>query len=88
MVEAIPKELQDVIDNFIRMQIMTVKPDSCIIDFFNDVRNCAVMTYEHISKIIRCDMLYEPNCAILCRVTTHMLMHVHLGMEGPFAFCP
>ncbi|RWR95959.1 Hydroxyproline-rich glycoprotein family protein, putative isoform 2 [Cinnamomum micranthum f. kanehirae] len=36
MVEAIPKELQEVIDDFIRMQVMTLKPDSCIIDFFND----------------------------------------------------
>lgn len=33
----IPALLQDVIERVVGMQIMTVKPDSCIIDFFNEV---------------------------------------------------
>ncbi|XP_030453726.1 RNA demethylase ALKBH10B isoform X3 [Syzygium oleosum] len=32
----IPALLQDVIERVVGMQIMTVKPDSCIIDFFNE----------------------------------------------------
>ncbi|XXG51236.1 hypothetical protein AAC387_Pa02g5053 [Persea americana] len=35
-VEAIPTLLQDVIDRFVRLQVMSVKPDSCIIDFFKE----------------------------------------------------
>ncbi|XP_024193057.1 RNA demethylase ALKBH10B isoform X1 [Rosa chinensis] len=34
--EAIPPLLQDVIDRLVGMQVLTVKPDSCIIDFFNE----------------------------------------------------
>ncbi|XP_015868027.3 RNA demethylase ALKBH10B isoform X2 [Ziziphus jujuba] len=35
-IEAIPSLLQDVIDRLVGMQVMTVKPDSCIIDFYNE----------------------------------------------------
>ena len=35
--ESIPSLLQDVIERLVGMQIMTVKPDSCIIDFYNEV---------------------------------------------------
>ncbi|KAF8407562.1 hypothetical protein HHK36_006696 [Tetracentron sinense] len=35
-IEAIPGLLQDVIERLVHMQVMTVKPDSCIIDFFNE----------------------------------------------------
>ncbi|XP_050375238.1 RNA demethylase ALKBH10B [Argentina anserina] len=34
--ETIPPLLQDVIDRLIGMHVLTVKPDSCIIDFFNE----------------------------------------------------
>ncbi|KAL5553327.1 hypothetical protein UlMin_040728 [Ulmus minor] len=34
--EAIPPLLQDVIDRLVGMQIFPMKPDSCIIDFFNE----------------------------------------------------
>ncbi|KAG9457323.1 hypothetical protein H6P81_001831 [Aristolochia fimbriata] len=34
--EAIPNLLQDVIDRLLQLQIVSVKPDSCIIDFFNE----------------------------------------------------
>ncbi|KAL4638017.1 hypothetical protein ACB092_03G120800 [Castanea dentata] len=34
--ESIPSLLQDVIERLVGMQIMTVKPDSCIIDFYNE----------------------------------------------------
>lgn len=37
--EAIPALLQDVIERLVGMQIVTVKPDSCIIDFYNEVVN-------------------------------------------------
>uniref|UniRef100_A0A5B6ZM95 Hydroxyproline-rich glycoprotein family protein n=1 Tax=Davidia involucrata TaxID=16924 RepID=A0A5B6ZM95_DAVIN len=35
-VESIPGLLQDVIERLVGMQVMTVKPDSCIIDIFNE----------------------------------------------------
>ncbi|XP_037495703.1 RNA demethylase ALKBH10B [Jatropha curcas] len=35
-VESIPTLLQDVIERFVNMQIMAVKPDSCIIDLYNE----------------------------------------------------
>ncbi|CAL5354618.1 unnamed protein product [Camellia sinensis] len=34
--ESIPGLLQDVIERLVGMQVMTVKPDSCIIDIFNE----------------------------------------------------
>lgn len=38
-IESIPAPLQDVIERLVGMQIVTVKPDSCIIDFYNEVVN-------------------------------------------------
>ncbi|XP_058078170.1 RNA demethylase ALKBH10B-like [Magnolia sinica] len=35
-VEPIPSLLQDAINQFLRLQVTTLKPDSCIIDFFNE----------------------------------------------------
>ncbi|XP_034922091.1 RNA demethylase ALKBH10B isoform X1 [Populus alba] len=35
-VESIPALLQDVIEHFVAMQVMTMKPDSCIIDIYNE----------------------------------------------------
>ncbi|KAJ6321871.1 hypothetical protein OIU77_011872 [Salix suchowensis] len=35
-VESIPALLQDVIERFVGMQVMTMKPDSCIIDIYNE----------------------------------------------------
>ncbi|XP_042479635.1 RNA demethylase ALKBH10B-like, partial [Macadamia integrifolia] len=35
-VEAIPGLLQDVIDHLVSLQVMNVKPDSCIVDFYNE----------------------------------------------------
>ncbi|TXG57129.1 hypothetical protein EZV62_018442 [Acer yangbiense] len=35
-IESIPALLQDVIDRLVGMQIMTTKPDSCIIDVYNE----------------------------------------------------
>ncbi|KAG6764343.1 hypothetical protein POTOM_031809 [Populus tomentosa] len=34
--ESIPALLQDVIEHFVAMQVMTMKPDSCIIDIYNE----------------------------------------------------
>uniref|UniRef100_A0A2P2M4Z0 Uncharacterized protein n=1 Tax=Rhizophora mucronata TaxID=61149 RepID=A0A2P2M4Z0_RHIMU len=35
-IEAFPALLQDIIDRWVDMQVMTVKPDSCIIDIYNE----------------------------------------------------
>ncbi|XP_043720220.1 RNA demethylase ALKBH10B-like [Telopea speciosissima] len=35
-VEAIPGLLQDIIDRLVSLEVMNVKPDSCIVDFFNE----------------------------------------------------
>ena len=37
--EAIPTLLQDIIDRFVRLEVMPTKAESCIIDFFNEVTN-------------------------------------------------
>lgn len=37
-VEAIPNLLQDILESLVSLQVTPVKPDSCIIDFFNEVR--------------------------------------------------
>jgi hypothetical protein len=42
-VESIPALLQDVIEHFVAMQVMTMKPDSCIIDIYNEVTTCGIM---------------------------------------------
>ncbi|KVH96381.1 hypothetical protein Ccrd_001535 [Cynara cardunculus var. scolymus] len=38
-IEPIPSLFQDVIEGLMAMQVLTVKPDSCIIDIFNEVKN-------------------------------------------------
>ncbi|XP_017699280.1 RNA demethylase ALKBH10B-like isoform X2 [Phoenix dactylifera] len=35
-VEAVPSSLQDILDRVVQLQVLTVKPDYCIIDFFNE----------------------------------------------------
>lgn len=35
-IESIPSFLQDVVERLVDLQVMTVKPDSCIIDFYNE----------------------------------------------------
>lgn len=47
--EAIPSLVQDVIDRLVGMQVLTVKPDSCIIDFFNEVVNIVQFFFDMIS---------------------------------------
>lgn len=37
--ESIPSLLQDVIGHLVGSQVLTVKPDACIIDFYNEVAN-------------------------------------------------
>jgi hypothetical protein len=36
-VESIPSLFQDIIERMVASQVMTVKPDACIIDFYNEV---------------------------------------------------
>lgn len=36
-VESIPSLFQDIIERLAASQVMTVKPDACIVDFFNEV---------------------------------------------------
>lgn len=37
-IEPIPSVLLDIIDRLVSKQIIPVKPDACIIDFFNEVK--------------------------------------------------
>ena len=37
--ESIPSLLQDVIAHLVGSQVVTVKPDACVIDFYNEVAN-------------------------------------------------
>lgn len=48
--------LQDVIERLLGMQVITVKPDSCIIDFFNEVACSGICL---ISLILVCGMLSQ-----------------------------
>ncbi|XP_010032031.2 RNA demethylase ALKBH10B isoform X2 [Eucalyptus grandis] len=61
----IPALLQDVIERVVGMQIMTVKPDSCIIDFFNEVDHSQPHTWPHwygrpvcVLFLTECDMTF------------------------------
>ena len=36
-VESIPSLFQDIIERMVSSQVMTVKPDCCIVDFYNEV---------------------------------------------------
>jgi len=36
-VESIPSLFQDIIERLAASQVMTVKPDACVVDFFNEV---------------------------------------------------
>jgi hypothetical protein len=35
--------LQELIDRLVGMQVLTVKPDSCIIDIYNEVTTSGIM---------------------------------------------
>ncbi|KAJ6805448.1 uncharacterized protein M6B38_180535 [Iris pallida] len=35
-VEPLPSLLRDVLDRFVQLQVLTVKPDFCVVDFFNE----------------------------------------------------
>lgn len=37
-IEPIPSFLSDIIESFVSKKIIPVKPDSCIIDFFNEIK--------------------------------------------------
>lgn len=79
-IEPIPGLLQDVIDRFIALQVITVEPDCCIVDFFNEV-----------SKIFYRNNLVQCQAALIrfsysIRVITHSLICGRVDMEGQFVF--
>jgi hypothetical protein len=79
--EAIPALLQDVIERLVGMQIVTVKPDSCIIDFYNEVVNNGTFFCIKV-----CDLPSWPNfMVIVCRVITRSRTTFHTGLGGLFA---
>lgn len=83
--EAIPSLLQDVIDRLVGMQVLTVKPDTCIIDFFNEVVNIVQFFFNMIRVL---DLPRDHNFVmIVCRVIIHILTCGHCGLEGLFASC-
>lgn len=67
----IPALLQDVIERVVGMQIMTVKPDSCIIDFFNEGDHSQPHSWPHwygrpvcVLFLTECDMTFGRVIAI------------------------
>ncbi|WOL02607.1 hypothetical protein Cni_G11326 [Canna indica] len=44
-VEAIPRLLQDVFDRLVELQVLPVKPDFCVIDFFNEGEHSQPQTW-------------------------------------------
>lgn len=44
-IDPIPGLFQDVIERLMAMQIVTTKPDSCIIDIFNEVSSDIILFY-------------------------------------------
>ncbi|KAF8015551.1 hypothetical protein BT93_H1162 [Corymbia citriodora subsp. variegata] len=67
----IPALLQDVIELVVGMQIMTVKPDSCIIDFFNEGDHSQPHSWPHwygrpvgVLFLTECDMTFGRVIAI------------------------
>lgn len=52
-VESIPSFFQDIIERMVSSQVMTVKPDACIVDFYNEVDSCIILIF--------CEVLYWHN---------------------------
>ncbi|XP_058108410.1 RNA demethylase ALKBH10B-like isoform X2 [Magnolia sinica] len=73
-VEAIPSLLQDVIDCFVRMQAITAKPDSCIIDFFNEG--------DHSQPHVRPPWYGRPFC-VLSLTECDMVFGRAIGIDHP-----
>jgi hypothetical protein len=60
---------------------VTVKPDSCIIDFYNEVVNNGIFFCIKV-----CDLPSYPNfMVIVCRVITRSLTSFQIGLGGLFA---
>ncbi|KAI4382337.1 hypothetical protein MLD38_008313 [Melastoma candidum] len=64
-IESIPALLQDVIDRLLRMQIVTVKPDSCTIDFYYEGDHSHPHSWPHwygrpvcMLSLTECDMSF------------------------------
>ncbi|XP_050261892.1 RNA demethylase ALKBH10B-like [Quercus robur] len=69
--ESIPSLLQDVIERLVGMQIMTVKPDSCIIDFYNEGDHSQPHIFPHwfgrlvcVLFLTDCDMTFGKSISI------------------------
>ncbi|KAI4386036.1 hypothetical protein MLD38_004008 [Melastoma candidum] len=64
-IESIPALLQDIIDRLLRMQILTVKPDSCTIDFYYEGDHSHPYSWPHwygrpicMLSLTECDMSF------------------------------
>ncbi|CAI0553044.1 unnamed protein product [Linum tenue] len=69
-IEPIPPLLQDVIDRMVGAQIMTTKPDSCMINIFNEV---AQLYQGDHSQPYMCPSWYGRPVAILCLTGCEMV---------------
>lgn len=64
-VESIPSFFQDIIERMVSSQVMTVKPDACIVDFYNEGDHSHPYNWPHwygrpvyILSLTECDMTF------------------------------
>lgn len=79
-IEPIPSLLQDVIERLVGMKVMTAKPDSCIIDVFNEV-SCHVFTLYGFELLFIMQVGLN-NVALVCRVIIRSHTCGHHGLAG------
>ena len=80
-VEPIPSLFQDIIERMISSQVMTVKPDACIVDFYNEVD--ALFCFLFVGGfILVSNLLRQPDIATVYRVIIHSPTIGHIGLEG------
>lgn len=78
-IEPIPVALQDVIERLLTKNVVSAKPDSAIIDIFNEVPYdssafCVLIICINVDRTNLLPHTY--------RVITHSLISGHNGMEG------
>ncbi|KHN01749.1 hypothetical protein glysoja_047936 [Glycine soja] len=68
-VESIPSLFQDIIKRLVASQVMTVKPDACIVDFFNEFSrdlnflfSFSLINFIYFIIVVSCPMIFQICC--------------------------
>jgi hypothetical protein len=74
-VESMPSLFQDIIERMAASQVMSVKPDACIVDFYNEVASCMFFFFfleggEYMGNLVR----YQ-----ICKRNTLSILQLSIG---------